>query len=128
MVEQTLPRVQEQSPSKRISPMDPDFIIVAAFAIIVDALDVIFELLGFLILPKLFGIIFDVATAGIIGGWIYWKTGKMIKVTENKKEASKRLFRRMLKRIGLTFLGELIWILGIVPFWTITVILTLRKK
>lgn len=35
---------------------------------------------------------------------------------------------RALVRGGILFLGEIVWILGVIPFWTIGVLLALREK
>lgn len=42
--------------------------------------------------------------------------------------ATRRPLTRTLIRGGLTFLGEIAFIIGIMPFWTIMVLLTLREK
>lgn len=40
----------------------------------------------------------------------------------------RRAFSRALVRVGIAVIGEIIIVLGLIPFWTITVILTLREK
>ncbi|PIV42530.1 MAG: hypothetical protein COS26_02010 [Candidatus Nealsonbacteria bacterium CG02_land_8_20_14_3_00_40_11] len=133
----------------RVSPLDPDFICFALpFAIIVDAIDIILELTSVFILPKTVGIIMDIITFTIIGGWIYWRIGRISKSREEQKRAfqkqlaqkstqmqqqlakgiTKGPLRKTFIRVGATLLGELIPFVGLLPFWTISVILTLREK
>lgn len=133
---------------ERVSPLDPDFLVfVLPFALIVDTLDIIFEFASFIVLPKIIGIAFDVFTFAVIGGWIYWRVGRIVKSREEQKKALQKTIakkgatlerqlarglrsplRRALTRAGITFLGEIAPLVGLVPFWTISVILTLREK
>lgn len=161
----------------RISPLDPDFLLFALpFAFSVDILDGILEITGiFLGIPKIIGIVIDVVVLLILGGWIYWRLGKIEKskrervatlrktVQKGIKQLSKfqkmgkvspqvferymRLYGKQMGKIGraaaraarkpltralirggLAFLGELIIIVGLIPFWIIMVILALREK
>jgi len=133
----------------RVSPLDPDFICFALpFAIIVDAIDIILELTSIFVLPKAIGIAMDIITFTIIGGWIYWRIGRISKSREEQKRAfqkqlaqkstqmqqqlakgiTKGPLRKTFIRVGATLLGELIPFVGLLPFWTISVILTLREK
>lgn len=160
-----------------ISPLDPDFLLFALpFAFSVDALDGILEIAGLVVvIPKIIGIVIDVVVLLILGGWLYWRTGKIEKSKREKvatlrkgvqkgikqlsklqkigkvspkvferymrlygkqmgkigraaAKATRKPLTRVLIRGGLTFLGELIIILGIIPFWTIMVVLALREK
>ena len=43
-------------------------------------------------------------------------------------QAARSPVGKTLLRSGIAFLGEIIPIIGVIPFWTITVILTLREK
>jgi len=133
----------------RVSPLDPDFICFALpFAILVDAIDIILELTSIFVLPKAIGIAMDIITFTIIGGWIYWRIGRISKSREEQKRAfqkqlaqkstqmqqqlakgiTKGPLRKTFIRVGATLLGELIPFVGLLPFWTISVILTLREK
>jgi len=139
----------EAAEKVRVNPLDPDFLCFALpFAIIVDAIDIILELTSIFILPKAVGIVMDIITFAIIGGWIYWRTGRISKSREEQKKALQKQItqkagkmqqqlakgtvkgplRKTLTRTGITLLGELIPFVGLVPFWTISVILTLREK
>jgi len=145
--EEVLEQVEDASEKARVSPLDPDFLIILGFAIIVDAIDMIIEWFSILVIPKLVLIIFDIVTFIIIGGWIYWRTGKIMQsrkdfvegLTKKSEKMAKqvaKLERQLLKspigrtliRASLAFLGELIPYIGLIPFWTISVILALREK
>lgn len=147
-------QVQEQAISAEapaaagVSPLDPDFILMAMFAIFVDALDFIKEpLIAFFGISKIVGVGFDIVTFAIIGVWIYKKTGQIVKSKKQQAEAmqkrigkktaqmqkqlakaAKRPIRRALLRGGIAFLGELAPLVGMIPFWTITVFGILREK
>ncbi len=149
-------QAQEQMASSssteaRVSAFDPDFLLMLMFAGFFDVLDIILEVLSLAGAgtPKAVTIGIDAFLAVVIGGWIYWRTGKLIKSKQQQiqviqqrlgkataqmqkqlaKAAAKPL-RRTVLRTGLAFLGEVcdIVALGIFPFWTITVVMTLREK
>ncbi len=158
-----------------VNPMDPDFILILFFAILVDALDIILEITGVVVIPKIVGIAIDVFVFSIIVGWTKWRMDRII---DNKKRAqqdiqkkvqtaisrleslqktgnlSNEAFERYMRRYGqrmggmgragaqltrrtavralirgaLVFLGEVVWLLGLAPFWTISVFLMLKEK
>lgn len=135
--------------ASKVSPMDPDFLIFALpFAMIVDGLDIILELTGILVLPKLLGMVIDGFVFFAIGGWIYLRTSRVVKTKQEQaqalqkqmgqkagqmqqqlaKGAVKGPMKKTLTRVGITLLGELIPFVGLVPFWTISVIQTLREE
>jgi len=154
--EQIAERVDDAGEKARVGPFDPDFLCFALpFAIIVDAIDIVLELTSIIVIPKLLGIAMDAFTFAIIGGWIYWRTGRIIKSREEQKKALQKQMtqkvtqmqqqlakeatkgatkaakgpaRKTLTRVGATLIGELIPFVGLVPFWTISVILTLREE
>mgnify|MGYP005850949467 CR=1 FL=1 len=161
-----------------VSPFDPDFLLFALpFAFVVDAFDIILELTGFLVIPKLVGIAIDVFVFFVLifPGWMYWrlkrieesKKARQVALTRGVQKAIKRLtklqkigkvspqvFERYMRRYGaqmgsigraaariarrplvravvrgaLILLGEIAWLIGLLPLWTIGVILTLREK
>jgi len=129
---------QEEQERSRVHPLDPDFLIFALpFAMLVDALDVILELTSVLVIPKLLGLILDAGTMLILGGWVYWRTGKIEKAKRGQERYRmqgrvsrkvQRVFIRIMRKVGLVFLAELIVFVGILPMWTIMVISTLREK
>jgi len=130
----------EEAPAKLT---DIDFLLVFFFAILVDGLD-IFEIFDVTVLPKLALIALDIITGLIIGGWIYLKTKKhtqgkktfIDKVAKKSKRVAEVLAKQMAKRgtnmtivrTLSTFVGEAIPFLGMIPFWTICVFETTRKK
>jgi len=161
-----------------ISPFDPDFLLFALpFAFVVDAFDIVLELTGFLVIPKLVGIAIDVFVflVLIFPGWMYWRLKrigeskkahqaalrekvqkgigsleKLQKMGKLSDEAFKKYMQQHGARMGnigraaakavkkplvqslvrgaATLLGEVIWLIGLIPFWTIGVILALREK
>lgn len=133
----------------KVSPFDPDFLLFALpFAILVDAVDIVLELTSILVIPKLIGWAMDAFTFAVIGGWIFYRTGKIIKSRQKQQEALQKKMgtqaakmqqqlakgavkgplRKTLVRAGAAMLGELIPFVGLVPFWTISVILTLKEE
>lgn len=144
-------------PEKTVSPTDPDFIIFLIFALIIDGIDIALEALG-LIFDFVGGIgeilqpiswALDGIAFVILGWWMYSK-GKSI--GENRKQRQQALqkkaatqkgkleakaaqagakspTRRIMLRLGICFLGEIIPVLiGFLPFWTISVIMMLDIK
>jgi len=133
----------------KVSPFDPDFLLFALpFAIFVDAVDIVLELTSILVIPKLIGWAIDAFVFAVIGGWIFYRTGKIIKSRQKQQEALQKKMgqqaakmqqqlvkgavkgplRKTLVRAGAALLGELIPFVGLVPFWTISVIFTLREE
>jgi len=129
---------QEEQERSRVHPLDPDFLIFALpLALIFDAIDIILEATAILVVPKLLGMLFDVFVFALLGGWVYWRTGKIEKAKSGQERYKmqgqvsrkvQRVFLRVLRRVGLVFLAELIVFIGILPLWTIMVISTLREK
>jgi len=135
---------------ERVSALDPDFLLILTFAMIVDGIDVIIILLALLDAYTITGVIstvFDLFIMVMIGGWMYMRInriaeGKKQQTATLRKTAEKKVagmqkqlaqgikspMRRVLTRGGVALLGELIPLIGLIPFWTITVILTLREK
>ena len=146
--EEILERTDDASEKVRVSPLDPDFIIILfAIAVPADILDFILEWFNILILPKIVLTIVDIVVFIIVGGWIYWRTGKIAqsrkdfieglskksgKMAQQAGRMEKQLLKnplgRALMRGGLAFLGELNLYVGLVPFWIILVVFTLREK
>jgi len=144
--EEILERTDDASEKVRVSPLDPDFIIILfAIAVPADILDFILEWFNILILPKIVLTIVDIVVFIIVGGWIYWRTGKIAqsrkdfieglskksgKMAQQAGRMEKQLLKsplgRVLVRAGLVFGGEIF--LGLIPFWIILVVFTLREK
>ncbi len=143
-------QIEEAGRKAGVGFLDIDFLLILFFAIFIDIIDLLLALFVFLDLFTISWAIsaaIDVVIFAIIGGWIYWRTGKIAKSKRKKIESLKKTiakrgaqlekqlakgikspFRRMLARAGLGFLGEIAWLVGIIPFWTITVLLTLKEK
>lgn len=132
---------QEVVKRSRVHPLDPDFLLFALpFAFFVDALDIILELTSILVIPKILGLFIDFITLILLGAWLYWRTGKLIKTKQKQQQANVQALnevsqavlrgplRKVIVRLGLVFLIEAIPILGIIFTWTVMVILTLREK
>jgi len=134
----------ETAPTERVGALDPDFLLIALFALAMDGLDIVFEIVQ---ITKPGGIIIDLFIYLIIGFWVYKRTGRIIqskrerveaaqkKVGKKIAEAQKQLAKvakKPLKRAflrGFVFLlGELIPFLGLIPFWTIMVIEVLKEN
>ena len=171
-------QVNEAGERERVSPFDPDFIVVLFFALIVDAIDIAFVILGILdvyTLSELLSIGFDITILIPITGWMEHRVGKIAQskrdqvkaIQKNIQQTIKRMgtfqkagkvpnevFERYMRRYskqmgrmgkttaraarspvgrtllksGIAFLGEILPIVGVIPFWTISVVLTLREK
>lgn len=137
-----------QVEAARVGPFDIDFMFVLLVAVFVDGLDVILELTGVLIVPKLIGMVIDVLTLGL-GFWAQSRTGRIIEakthretmgqqisqqMTQRARGAQTQLasarnpVRRVWLRMFAVFLLELIPFVGLLPMWTITIVGTLRQK
>lgn len=120
----------------KVSPLDPDFILIFIFAFCVDALDILTEI-GIVAagIPKIAGIGFDVITYLIIGGWIYARTKKIVDSKKQQAESMGRQaqklgkpFQKAFGKRGLILIGELIPFIGLIPFWMITVQSVLKEN
>lgn len=147
--EQDSAQEQEAVEKSRVHPLDPDFLVFAMpFAMMVDALDIILEITGIFVIPKIIGMALDAFTFTIISWWMYTRVKRIAQTRDQmKKGAAQKLqkgqqklqqqltkaaqrgpLRKVLIRSGIALLGELIPFVGILPFWTITVFSTLREK
>jgi len=126
----------EGEETESMGALDPGFVLMSFFAIFVDVLDIfkdgLAELLG---ISEIVGIILDAITYLIIAGWIYARTKKVI---NSKKQQAEQLgkqaksfgniFKKAFGKRGLIFILEAIPIVGLIPFWTITVFDVLKEK
>ncbi len=136
--------IATESAGEKVGPLDPDFLLIFGFAMLNDGSDIILEIFG---ITKPGGMALDIFTFAIIGFWIYKRTNQIVQSKKQQAEtmqkqigqrtaqmekqlakAAKSPLRRVLLRVGIAFLGEFIWWLGLLPFWTITVIGILREK
>lgn len=108
----------------RVSPLDLDFLVFAVpFAVLIDALDFVFEI----------GIVASLLMGGPLIWWLAHRGGKQVSREDilqrgQERQAAKAAARRALRRGILAFVLELIPILNLIPFWTILVLGTLRGK
>ena len=131
---------QQEQERSRVHPLDPDFILFAfPLALLVDAIDIVLELTSFLVVPKVIGLLLDFGTLIILGAWMYWRIGKLAKTKRRQQQDMRRSIRqgrtavrgplrKVLLRLGLASIVEIIPLIGILFAWTVMVISTLREK
>ncbi len=99
-------------------------ILMLSIAIILDLLGLILFILSFFIVGIPLSFILDIIGLVVIGGWMFLRSGK-IKMTKKAAKVSQKI----LKRLGLAFVGEVIPFFGDIAFcWTLVVFLELRAK
>lgn len=147
--EQSGAEEQEAVERSRVHPLDPDFLLILfAFALPFDALDIILEITGVFVIPKLIGMVIDAFVFIVISWWMYSRTKRIAQTRDQmKKGAAEKMrgyqrqaqqqalrsagrgpLRRVLFRSLAVLIGELIPFVGLLPFWSITVFSTLREK
>jgi len=164
--------IKEAGAREKVSPLDPDFILISIFAVGVDGLDILAELS---VVGKPFGIVFDIFTFIIIVGWMNWRMGRIAESKKARQAAIRRAVQQAIKRLetlrklgkvsdkvfqrymrryaeqlgksgklmarvarsplgrslirgALALLGEIAWLIGLIPFWIISVILMLKEE
>jgi len=85
-----------------VSPLDLDFLLFALpFAFIVDTLDIVLEILGFLGgITKIIGIVIDFVTLLILGGWLYWRLGKIEKSKREHRANLEETVQKGIQRLS----------------------------
>jgi len=142
-------RIENKGREDRVSPLEPDFLLILLFAMVADGLQLLIfiaQILTLFTVGELMSIAFNSFNMLIIGGWVYWRTkrlskSKQQKATSLKQNAGKKMtsmkkqlakgaspMRKFLLRGGISLLGKAVPFLELVPFWTITVVSTLREK
>ncbi len=127
----------------KVNAMDPDFILIFFFAGAADALDLVLDSIGLpSIVGKVIGIILDIGTFVIIGGWMYWrlkttvvagKLGESLKKIQDKSvlkriqsQIAKKIRNRTIRRLAIRMVPALILeclpITGIFTSWSLAVI------
>ena len=90
------------------------FLDLIGFALVIFALDDFF--------------ITDIAGLAIIGSWMLFKVGHITTARKTRK-MGKKIGKKVFKRLGLSFLIEIIpWIGGLVPAWTLAVYFELKNN
>ena len=121
-----------EQPERKVSALDPDFIIFFFAACFFDCSDVFTDLITTIIqipLPKMFGIVIDVLALVIIGGWIYLRTGRLLSTEKALKDSgkiittvAKKIVPAAVIEIGSGIgLGITSWI-GLIPSWAAAVL------
>jgi hypothetical protein len=134
-----------------VNALDADFILLFLFAMIMDALDILhITLVGIIITTILDALLFCIMFV-----WDYIR-GKRIENAKQEAEdllneytkqqggaagraaritrftvrtgVTRRLLIRTLRRVGLVAIAEFIPFLGMMPWWTILMLLALRRK
>lgn len=123
--EESPEEVSEPASEEMGALFSPEGIIMMLLAILIDTAGLIC-----LILTAIFGIgqiislVVDIIGMVLIGGWMLSRYGRMTGTKGAKKAGGK-----LLKRFGLSFLGELIPIFGdVAPCWILAVYFTLKSK
>lgn len=98
----------EQKKENSVSIFSPEGVMVLSFAFMLDISGLIFSIFGF-------GFIVGFVGFCTIGVWFWVRFGKI-----NRK-------KRFLKKTGATTIVESIPFVGMLPMWTITVFLQLKK-
>ena len=130
--QQASERPNPEQPSQRVSPLDPDFIIIFFAACFFDFSDVFTDSITTIVqipVPGASGILFDIAAIIIIGGWIYRRSGQLASTSKamggtNKvaMAVAKRIVHASIIEIGSKAgLGITAWI-GLAPSWIISVL------
>lgn len=144
-------------PRDSISPTDADFIIFLILAVIFDALDILLNIIEFFIggIPVVSSV-FDVMATAIFGYWMH-SVGKEVqsakdKIAEIKDKAKEKLqsqkgnidkaakstikkqtagqgvMKKVMTKVGGSFLIELIPFISLLPMWSFNVISVLGKE
>ena len=139
---------QSEYESTLTNPLGAAFPIFLGLAFLADAIDIVLEIAGIVVIPKLIGIVLDILTLPI-GWWVAKRTGEIISAREKRDQmrqqqaqqhaqriqaakeginGTRNPARKAWRKIILFFFLELIPFVGIIPFWTIAVIGTLRTR
>ncbi len=115
---------QEREPAGLLSTAG---VIILPLAIILDITGAILLCVGLddFFLTDIIGIIF-------IGGWMLFRSGKVIETPKRggglfRMDFLRKLFRGKYKRFLTPFIGEIILYLGALPFWSLAVYFELTE-
>jgi len=125
------PEEVSEPASERGALFSPEGVIMMLLAILIDiaglfclVLDLVLSLFGIFGIGTAISSVLDVLGLILIGGWMLFRYGQMTGTKGAKKAGGK-----LLKRLGLSFLGELIPIFGdVAPCWTLAVYFTLKSS
>lgn len=142
--------VEETGASEGVSALDPDFLAMLGFALLMDGLDlilVLLELVTAFTIGWLLSIALDAFILAIIGSWMFFRMQRITQSKRQRVESMKAIvakrtaalktpatkgiaspLRRVSVRAGVALVGEILPIIGVIPFWTISVVSMLREK
>jgi hypothetical protein len=153
--EQIDQKIEEAGESARVSPLDPDFLVFALpTAIFADLVGVVLGIIVLMTALTLEGLLLavDIIFMFIIGGWIFYRTGKIAKSKKEMQESLEKSIQRnanIAKRqiakaatkfpkarpiFKIVFRGvavaalKSVPVLNFIPLWTISVLETLKEK
>lgn len=91
-------------PVMAISPLDPDWILMLLFAMLVDVVDLIVAILAIALPPSMLitilsSWVLDLVVFAIIGGWMFWRTGQMAKSKKQRQEAMVKKLESQIERL-----------------------------
>lgn len=110
-----------------VSAFDPDFMVMAFLALVVDVLDWVLEI----------GTIVSLFIGAFFIAWLTWRTGRSVNAQElqsqhtqqqEARQAAKTAVRKAVRRGVLVFIAELIPLINLIPFWIIFVLSALRQQ
>jgi len=105
------------------SLLTPEGILMMFLAVVIDLVGLVLFILSFLGVGVILSGISDILGLLFIGSWMFARSGN---VTATK--GAKKLGQKFFKRLGASFLGELIPFFGdVAPCWTLAVYFELRK-
>ena len=106
----------------------PEALIIFMVAGFLDLIGLILLILDFIGIGLALSFIPDIIGIIIIGGWMYFRSGH-ITISRKAGKTVKTTGRKVLKRLGLAFLGELIPVFGDVAFcWLLVVYFELKNN
>ncbi|GAI16802.1 unnamed protein product, partial [marine sediment metagenome] len=107
----------------------PEALVMLSTAIILDLIGLFVFILDFFFgIGLLFSFVPDAIGLIFIGGWMFSRTGR-VTVTRKAQKTIRKTGKKLFKRLGLAFLGELIPFFGDVAFcWTLAVYFELKNN
>ena len=106
----------------------PEALIIFMVAGFLDLIGLILLILDFIGIGLALSFIPDIIGIIIIGGWMYFRSGH-ITISRKAGKTVKTTGRKVLKRLGLAFLGELIPVFGDVAFcWLLVIYFELKNN
>ncbi|MBZ9578156.1 hypothetical protein KJA13_04005 [Patescibacteria group bacterium] len=106
----------------------PEALVMFVVAGSLDLIGLILLILDFIGIGLALSFIPDIIGIIVIGGWMYFRSGH-ITISRRAGKTIKTTGRKIFKRLGLAFLGELIPLFGDIAFcWLLVVYLELKNN